>query len=40
MPWPLEDDTAQFDPLLGRLAQRHSLRAYLQGLLPATATRP
>jgi hypothetical protein len=36
----LEDDTAQFDPLLGRLAQRRGLRAYLQGLLlPATATR-
>jgi hypothetical protein len=29
----LEDDTAQFDPLLGTLAQRRGLRAYLHGLL-------
>jgi hypothetical protein len=28
----LEDDTAQFDPLLGTLAQRRGLRAYLHGL--------
>jgi hypothetical protein len=28
----LEDDTAQFDPLLGTLGQRRGLRASLQGL--------
>jgi hypothetical protein len=32
-PGPLEDYAAQFDPLLGSLAQRRGLRAYLQGLL-------
>ncbi|MDF2745292.1 MAG: Transposase, partial [Actinomycetia bacterium] len=32
-PGPLEDYAAQFDPLLGSLAQRHGLRDYLQGLL-------
>jgi hypothetical protein len=32
-PGPLEDYAAQFDPLFTRLAQRRSLRAYLQGLL-------
>lgn len=32
-PGPLEAYAAQFDPLFGRLAQRHSFRAYLQGLL-------
>src|SRR6266508_1955185 len=32
-PGPLEDYAAQFDPLFARLAQRHGLRAYLQGLL-------
>jgi SRSO17 transposase len=32
-PGPLEDYAAQFDPLFARLAQRRSLRAYLQGLL-------
>ena len=32
-PGPLEDYAAQFDPLFGSLAQRRSLRAYLQGLL-------
>lgn len=32
-PGPLGDYTAQFDPLLGRLAQRRGLRAYPQGLL-------
>jgi hypothetical protein len=38
---PLEDYAARFDPLLGSLAQRRGLRAYLQGLLlPATAARP
>src|SRR6266516_3166634 len=32
-PGPLEDDAAPFDALLGSLAQRRGLRAYLQGLL-------
>src|SRR6266700_1448085 len=32
-PGPLEAYAAQFDPLLGSLAQRRGLRAYLQGLL-------
>src|SRR6266700_663370 len=32
-PGPLEDYAARFDPLLGSLAQRRGLRAYLQGLL-------
>jgi len=32
-PGPLEDYAAQFDALLGSLAQRRGLRAYLQGLL-------
>jgi SRSO17 transposase len=32
-PGPLEDYAARFDPLLGSLAQRRSLREYLQGLL-------
>src|ERR671911_235775 len=32
-PGPLEDYAAQFDPLLGSLAQRRGFRAYLQGLL-------
>jgi len=32
-PGPLEDYAAQFDPLLGPLAPRRGLRAYLQGLL-------
>src|SRR6266536_1454601 len=32
-PGPLEGYAAQFDPLLGSLAQRRGLRAYLQGLL-------
>jgi len=32
-PGPLEDYTAQFDPLFARLAQRRGFRAYLQGLL-------
>jgi hypothetical protein len=32
-PGPLEDYAAQLDPLFGSLAQRRSLRAYLQGLL-------
>jgi SRSO17 transposase len=34
-PGPLEDYAAQFDALFARLAQRRSLRAYLQGLLLA-----
>jgi DDE superfamily endonuclease len=32
-PGPLEEFAAQFDALLGSLAQRRGLRAYLQGLL-------
>jgi DDE superfamily endonuclease len=32
-PGPLEDYATQFDSLLGSLAQRRGLRAYLQGLL-------
>ena len=32
-PGPLEDYAAQFDPLLGTLAQRRGFREYLQGLL-------
>ena len=32
-PGPLEAYAAQFDPLLGSLAQRRGLRDYLQGLL-------
>jgi SRSO17 transposase len=32
-PGPLEDYAARFDPLLGSMAQRRGLRAYLQGLL-------
>ncbi|HEX5882333.1 MAG TPA: IS701 family transposase [Actinomycetota bacterium] len=32
-PGPLEDYAARFDALFGRLAQRRSFRAYLQGLL-------
>jgi SRSO17 transposase len=32
-PGPLEEYAAQFDDCLGRLAQRRSLREYLQGLL-------
>jgi SRSO17 transposase len=32
-PGPLEDYATQFDPLLARLAQRRSFRAYLEGLL-------
>src|SRR4051812_49808661 len=32
-PGPLEDYAAQFDGLLGSLAQRRGFRAYLQGLL-------
>src|SRR6266496_1422642 len=32
-PGPLEAYAAQFDPLLGSLAQRRGFRAYLQGLL-------
>jgi DDE superfamily endonuclease len=32
-PGPLEDYTAQFDPLFTSLAQRRGFRAYLQGLL-------
>jgi DDE superfamily endonuclease len=32
-PGPLEDYATKFDPLLARLAQRRSFRAYLEGLL-------
>jgi len=32
-PGPLEDYAQQFDPLWSSLAQRRSLRDYLQGLL-------
>src|SRR6266480_8149892 len=32
-PGPLEDYAAQFDGLLGSLAQRRGFRGYLQGLL-------
>src|SRR5215210_8697105 len=32
-PGPLEDYAAQFDPLLGTLAQRRAFREYVQGLL-------
>jgi hypothetical protein len=40
-PGPLEDYAQQFDALWSSLAQRRSLRGYLQGLLlPAIATRP
>jgi hypothetical protein len=40
-PGPLETYAAQFDPLLGSLAQRRGLRAYLQACCcQATATRP
>jgi hypothetical protein len=32
-PGPLEDDAVQFDSLFHSLAQRHSFRTYLGGLL-------
>jgi hypothetical protein len=32
-PGPLEDYAVQFDPLFHALAQRHSFRTYLAGLL-------
>jgi hypothetical protein len=34
-PGPLEDYVRSFDDLFGARAQRHSLRRYLEGLLPA-----